>query len=131
MTGFGEARTETEGLIVGIELRALNNRHLKLTVRGTDPYPMFEAELEKVVRRHVRRGSITVHVRVQRQVRSADLTLNGIALAAYLQQIRAVCEEAGTPEFAGSLVAGVLALPGVAPEAGFFGTPPDDEWPAV
>ena len=66
MTGFGEARTQTEGLGVAVEVRAVNNRHLKVTVRGTDPYPMFEAELEKVVRRHVRRGTITVHVRVDR-----------------------------------------------------------------
>lgn len=131
MTGFGEARTETEGLIVGIELRALNNRHLKLTVRGTDPYPMFEAELEKVVRRHVRRGTITVHVRVQRIAGSADLTLNCTALTAYIQQIRVACEDAGVPEFAGPLLSGVLALPGIAPEAGYFGTPPDGEWPTV
>src|SRR5579872_1965839 len=93
MTGFGESRTEIEGLSVGIEVRALNNRHLKLTVRGTEPYPMFEAELEKVVRRHVRRGTITVHVRVQRTARTTDLALNGAVLTSYLQQIRLACAD--------------------------------------
>lgn len=131
MTGFGEARTPAAGLAVAVEVRALNNRHLKVTVRGTDPYPMFEAELEKVVRRHVRRGTITVHVRVDRQARPADLVLNAAALTTYLRQIRAACEEAGTPEFAAPLLAGVLALPGVAPEARHLGTPPEDEWPVV
>jgi uncharacterized protein (TIGR00255 family) len=131
MTGFGESRTEIDGLAVGIEVRALNNRHLKLTVRGTDPYPMFEAELEKVVRRHVKRGTITVHVRVQRLARSTDLTLNAAALTTYLQQIRLACEDAGTPEFIGPVLSGVLALPGVAPEAGYLGTPPEEEWPVV
>jgi uncharacterized protein (TIGR00255 family) len=131
MTGFGEARTEIDGLSVGVEVRALNNRHLKLTVRGTDPYPMFEAELEKVVRRHVRRGTITVHVRVQRAARPTDLALNGAALIAYLQQILAACKDAGVPEFTGSIASGVLTLPGVAPESGYMGTPPEDEWPAV
>src|SRR5580693_7759663 len=127
MTGFGEARTEIEGLTVGIEVRSLNNRHLKLTVRGTDPYPMFEAELEKVVRRHVRRGTITIHVRVQRTAQSTDLTLNSALLTSYLQQIRVACEDAGVPEFTGSLLSGLLTLPGVAPETGQFGTPPDEE----
>jgi len=131
MTGFGEARTQADGLAVAVEVRALNNRHLKVTVRGTDPYPMFEAELEKVVRRHVRRGTLTVHLRVERQARPADLTLNAAALATYLRQIRSACEAAGTPEFAGPLLAGVLGLPGVAPEPGHLGTPPDDEWPVV
>src|SRR5580704_17085487 len=108
MTGFGESRTEIAGLSVGIEVRALNNRHLKLTVRGTEPYPMFEAELEKVVRRHVKRGTITVHVRVQRLARSTDLTLNAAALTTYLQQIRQACEDAGTPEFIGPVLSGCL-----------------------
>ena len=131
MTGFGEARTETDGLAAAVEVRALNNRHLKVTVRGTDPYPMFEAELEKVVRRHVRRGTITVHVRVERPARPADLTLNPAALTAYLRQVRAACDLAGTPEFVGPLLAGVLALPGVAPEPRHYGAPPEDEWPLV
>jgi uncharacterized protein (TIGR00255 family) len=131
MTGFGESRTQADGLGVSVEVRALNNRHLKVTVRGSDPYPMFEAEIEKVVRRHIRRGTITVHVRVERPARPTDLNLNTAALTAYLQQIRAACEDAGMPEFAGELLAGVLALPGVAPEARHFGTPPEEEWPAV
>jgi uncharacterized protein (TIGR00255 family) len=131
MTGFGESRTQADGLAVGVEVRALNNRHLKVTVRGTDPYPMFEAEVEKVVRRHVRRGTITVHVRVERPARPADLNLNAAALASYLRQVRAACEDAGTPEFARDLLAGVLALPGVAPEPRHYGSPPEEEWPLV
>ena len=131
MTGFGEARTQADGLAVSVEVRALNNRHLKVTVRGTDPYPMFEAEIEKVVRRHVRRGTITVHVRVERPAQPADLNLNMAALTAYVQQIRTVCDEAGTPELVGDLLPGILALPGVAPEPRHFGSPPEEEWPAV
>ncbi len=131
MTGFGEARTQTESLAAGIEVRAVNNRHLKVTVRGTEPYPMFEAELEKVVRRHVRRGTVTIHVRVERAARPTDLTLNTAALTTYLRQIRVACEDAGTPDFAAPLLAGVLALPGIAPEARHLGSPPDDEWPLV
>jgi uncharacterized protein (TIGR00255 family) len=131
MTGFGESRTQADGLGVAVEVRALNNRHLKVSVRGTDPYPMFEAEIEKVVRRHVRRGTITVHIRVDRPARPTDLNLNTTALASYLQQIRTACVDAGAPEYAGDLLAGVLALPGVAPEPRHFGSPPEDEWPVV
>jgi uncharacterized protein (TIGR00255 family) len=131
MTGFGEARTETDGLAAGVEVRAVNNRHLKVTVRGTDPYPMIEAELEKVVRRHVRRGTVTVHVRVDRQARPAELNLNTAALASYLRQIRAACDAAGAPELAAPVAASALSLPGVAPEARHLGSPPEDEWPLV
>ncbi len=131
MTGFGEARTQTDRLAAEVEVRAVNNRHLKVTVRGTDPYPMFEAEVEKVVRKHVHRGTITIHVRVARQAGGVDLALNTAALASYLRQVRLACEEAGTPEYVGPLLSGVLALPGVAPEGRSPGSPPPDEWPVV
>ena len=99
MTGFGEARSQADALGVSVEVRALNNRHLKLTVRGTDPYPLYESELEKVVRRHVRRGTLHVHVRVDRASAAAAPALNLAALADYLRQIRTACDDAGTPEF--------------------------------
>lgn len=132
MTGFGEARTQTDTLSVSIEVRAVNNRHLKLTVRGSEPYPLYESELEKSVRRQVRRGTLHVHIRVERQGQAAAPALNVAALAEYLRQIRAACDEAGTPEFVAPLLSGALALPGVAPEQrNNGGAPPDDEWPIV
>ncbi len=131
MTGFGAARTQTDAVGVEVEVRAVNNRHLKLTVRGSDPYPLYESELEKVVRRHVRRGTLHVHVRVERQGQSAAPALNLTTLADYLRQIRRACDEAGTPEFAAPLASGALSLPGVAPENRHGGAPPDDEWPVV
>ncbi|MDB5309549.1 MAG: hypothetical protein JWO38_3751 [Gemmataceae bacterium] len=131
MTGFGEARTQTDDLAVAVEVRAVNNRYLKVTVRGTDPYPMLEPELEKVIRRHVRRGTLLVQVRLERQTQPTDLALNTVALQTYLRQVRAACDAAGTPEYAAPLLAGVLALPGVAPEAARFGPPPEEEWPVV
>src|SRR5262245_65758593 len=99
MTGFGEARTQSDSLGVSVEVRAVNNRHLKLTVRGSDPYPLYETELEKIVRRHVRRGTLHVGIRVDRQGRTTAPALNVATLADYLRQIRAACAEAGTPEF--------------------------------
>ena len=131
MTGFGAARIQTDTVGVEVEVRAVNNRHLKLTVRGSDPYPLYESELEKVVRRHVRRGTLHVHVRVERQGQSAAPALNLTTLADYLRQIRRACDEAGTPEFAAPLASGALSLPGVAPENRHGGAPPDDEWPVV
>jgi uncharacterized protein (TIGR00255 family) len=131
MTGCGDARTQTESVAAAVEVRAVNNRHLKVTVRGSDPYPMLEPEIDKVVRRHVRRGTLLIHIRVDRQVAAAEVGLNAGALRAYLQQIQEVCAAAGTPEYAGPLLAGVLALPGVSLESARLGSPPEDEWPVV
>lgn len=131
MTGFGEARTQTETLGVSVEVRALNNRYLKLTVRGSEPYPLYESELEKIVRRHIRRGTLHIHIRVDRASAAAVPPLNIAALADYVRQIRTACDEAGNPEFVAPLLAGALALPGVAPEPRGSTGLPEDEWPIV
>ena len=48
MTGYGEARYQSDQLSLSIELRALNNRYLKVSLRAADPYHLLEAEFEKV-----------------------------------------------------------------------------------
>lgn len=131
MTGFGEARTQTDTVGVAVEVRAVNNRHLKLTVRGSDPYPLYESEVEKVVRRHVKRGTLHIHVRVERQGQTAAPALNTALLSEYLKQINAACREVGMVQLLPAVAAGALALPGVAPETRSQGAPPDDEWPVV
>lgn len=132
MTGFGDARGTGPGFTVGIEIRSVNNRHLKLSVRGTDPYPLLEPELDKLVRRVVRRGSVLVHVRVERDAQPTEIRLNTAVVRTYLEQLASACKQAGTPDLLPHLAAGVLGLPGVAAEPGGpTGGPPDDEWPVV
>ncbi len=80
MTGFGESRHQSDDLTLSVEVRAVNNRHLKVTVRGSEPYPMLEPELEKVVRKYIRRGTILVHVRCDRNYRPQDFRINEVAL---------------------------------------------------
>jgi uncharacterized protein (TIGR00255 family) len=132
MTGFGEARWEGVGLGLSVEVRTVNNRYLKVSVRGSEPYPMLEPELEKLVRKVIRRGTVTIHVRCDRQGRGTDFVLNAVALRSYLEQVRTVCDQVGWQVPVASLLGQVLALPGVAPEpGGVSGRPPDDELAAV
>ena len=62
MTGYGEARYQSDALHLAVELRAVNNRYLKVILRAAEPYNLLEAEFEKVVRRIVRRGTLQVHL---------------------------------------------------------------------
>lgn len=131
MTGFGEARSHTPTAAIAVEIRSVNNRHLKVSVRGTDPYPILEAEFEKVVRRTVKRGTLHVNVRVERQRAAADQKLNTANLTNFLSQIRTACPEVNDKAVIGPVIAGLLTLPGVAPEANGRTTAPEDEWPLV
>ncbi len=129
MTGYGEARSQSEQLSLSIELRALNNRYLKVSVRAPDPYHLLEAEFEKVIRRQVRRGAIQLQLRCERQSVAQDFRINAVALTSYVQQIRTITAQHGLASDA--LLAQVLALPGVVPEAGSTAFKLHDDWPVI
>src|SRR5437588_205159 len=113
MTGYGEASFRSDVLNLAIELRSVNNRYLKVTLRAAEPYNLLEAEFEKVIRRSVRRGTVQVHLRVDRQFSPQDFKINAVALRSYLSQLRAVEKEIGQGEGGPALLGPVLALPGV------------------
>src|SRR5207253_6661312 len=98
MTGYGEARFQSDPLTLSIELRALNNRYLKVSLRAPDPYHLLEAEFEKVIRRTVKRGTIQVHLRCEHQAMAQHFRINPVALTSYVQQIREISKNLGFTE---------------------------------
>ena len=66
MTGFGEAHSQQDGLIVAVEVRAINSRFFKLTVRATEGYASLEPHIEEITRQSIRRGTVQVNLRVDR-----------------------------------------------------------------
>jgi uncharacterized protein (TIGR00255 family) len=131
MTGYGEARYQSDALTLSIELRALNNRYLKVSVRASDPYHLLEPEFEKVIRRVIRRGTLQVHVRCERQAAPSDFRINTVALRSYLEQIESVWTDLNLRDRGDSLLAQVLALPGVVPEPGSQSGHLEEDWPVI
>jgi len=131
MTGYGEARCHSDALSLSIELRALNNRYLKVSLRAPDPYHLLEAEFEKVIRRTVKRGTIQVHLRCEQQAKAEDFRINPVALASYVTQIRDASKQLGLADQGQALLAQVLTLPGVVPEAGSRSHQLDDDWQTI
>src|SRR5438046_10695559 len=95
MTGYGEARYQSDTLNLAIELRAVNNRYLKVPLRAGEPYNLLEPEFEKVIRRTVKRGTIQVHLQFQRQYAPQDFVINSVALRSYISQVRGTCSDLG------------------------------------
>lgn len=131
MTGYGEARQEDDAVSVAIEVRALNNRYLKVTLRAADPYNLLEPEVEKVVRRSVRRGTVQVNLRYDRQSAAGDFRINAMALGSYLRQVQALTQDLGLGELEPALVSQVLALPGVVAESALLPADVNRDWPRV
>jgi uncharacterized protein (TIGR00255 family) len=132
MTGYGEAHFQSESLNLSLEVRTLNNRYLKVSVRAPEPYNLLEPEFEKIIRRTVRRGTVQVNVQAVRQHSVQDFQINAVALRSYLEQLRALGVELGlNKNDVPSLLANVLALPGVAPEPGNTTFNAEAEWPIL
>ncbi len=131
MTGYGDARYQSDELNLVIELRALNNRHLKVTVRGPEPYNLLESEFEKVIRRTVRRGTVQVQVRCERKYDPRDYRINATAFRSYFTQLRGLIEELGFRDRIENVIAPVLSLPGVVPEPGDAGSQQSRDWPII
>ncbi len=129
MTGYGEAHFQSDKLSLSVELRSLNNRHLKVSVRAPEPYNLLEPEFEKVLRKTVRRGTIQVNVRCERQFAPTDFRINASALRSYLAQLDSAC--AGLAVEKSVLLGQILALPGVVPEPGETIHAAEEEWPTV
>lgn len=127
MTGFGEARLQDERWLVSVEVRTVNNRHLKLNAKISEPYGALEPELERIVRETVRRGTVQLALRVERPRRAEDYRLNLVALESYRNQLTNLGGEGSAPVAVGSL----LVLPGVVEERKPSADDPKDDWPIL
>ena len=87
MTGFGESHCQENGLAVSVELRTINSRYFKLSVRSSEGYAGLEPHIEEVVRRSIHRGTIQVTLRAERLVAAEDYSLNVDVLERYRNQL--------------------------------------------
>jgi uncharacterized protein (TIGR00255 family) len=111
MTGHGEAQGHREHAIIGVEVRAVNNRFLKVSTRISDGFGALEPLIEAAIKQNVRRGTIQVNIRVDRESGLDDFRLNEAVLAGYRQQLERMNEQLGRSEPVRLEL--LLGLPGV------------------
>jgi uncharacterized protein (TIGR00255 family) len=129
MTGFGEARRQTAGLSVLVEVRTINNRHFKLSFRATEGYGGLEPDIEAVVRDIVRRGTVQVNLRVDRQASPEDFRVNTLVLESYRAQLDAFLQQHGSKNTVG--LETLVQLPGVIDPASRANLDPREDWPLI
>ena len=114
MTGFASASGGVETMRWDWEIRGVNGKGLDLRLR----LPEGADALEPVIRKTaagLKRGSVTVSLRVHRNSGAASGVLDSSALSAALDALRQTEEAAMAAgvDLARTTAAGVLALPGV------------------
>ncbi|MCS5628658.1 MAG: YicC family protein, partial [Planctomycetes bacterium] len=63
MTGYGDAVSETPDFVLSIDVKAVNNRFLKINSKISDEVNFLQIELEEVARKRLARGSIFFTIR--------------------------------------------------------------------
>lgn len=129
MTGFGEAQRQGNGLAVSVEVRTVNNRYLKVSLRIAEGYGSLEPQVESVLRQKIRRGTIQVSVRVDRARSRDDYRINTGVLNSYRRQIEAVQGE--WQEHHPIRLDSLLLLPGVVEENLAATACAEEDWPLV
>ena len=111
MTGFGEAIRDVQSIHYAVEVRSINNKFYKASMRLPEELEGLEAEIDTRLRRRLTRGSITLKVRMSDPTARAAYRLNIEALQSYIERLGQLPHEVGHPVPID--VAGLIQLPGV------------------
>jgi uncharacterized protein (TIGR00255 family) len=120
MTGYAEARRESDGWRVRVSLRSVNHRFLDLRVRLPEGLEGFEPLIRQSLRDRLRRGHVDVTLHVE-PAHAAAVQVNREILAAYLQVVAELRREFSLTQELD--LAAMLRLPGVVAAAGDGGLP--------
>jgi uncharacterized protein (TIGR00255 family) len=129
MTGHGAGHLQQNGVIVTAELRTVNNRYYKLSLRCSDGYGSLESRIDDLIRQTIRRGTVQLDLRIEQETSPDSFRLNEVALASYFNQLRVLGPDLGIS--AEVHLDALLALPGVVNEHPAASTDTDEIWPLV
>lgn len=111
MTGFGRATRDTADETFEVEVRAVNNRSLKVQPRLSESAQALGARVEHHIRERIARGTLYVTVKHRRRGGGMVHRLDEQLLKTYSERLRGVAKEIGS---GGDFnLAQVALLPGV------------------
>ena len=113
MTGFGDAAGEQDGVHYALELRSLNNKYFKASIRLPEQIAGLEAEIESALRKAVHRGSFTVTIKMRLSDAKAASRVNDEALLTYLDHLETIKTRISDEQSVNIDLTALLALPGV------------------
>ena len=87
MTGFGSAVCKEGDISVSVELKTVNNRYFKLSLRLTEGYGALEQRIEPLLRSVIERGTVNANIRIVGLREGGGFQINTPVLESYLKQL--------------------------------------------
>ncbi len=111
MTGYGAAKADRAGVSYALEVRSVNNRYLKITIKLPDHLQFAETEIDRLVRTRLARGTVALTFRKRGDASSVSQSLNQAVLRQYVETLSRAAASAEAPTVVD--LASVALLPGV------------------
>jgi uncharacterized protein (TIGR00255 family) len=128
MTGFGSASSEADGLSARVEIRAVNQRGLRCSVRSRPSLGALEKKLRDALTNSVKRGQIDINVELIRLTADPSALVNAGVASGAIEALRTLQNEHNLP---GEVtLAEVVRVPGVF-DAGQNTTVEEDEYAVI
>ena len=123
MTGYGRAHTEGENFTLTTEVRSVNNRFLKMSVRLPELWQALAPKVEGLIKEQLTRGSVQVRLHKRGTVGgTGDFLVSRKAVEEYRRQLAEI--DGGEKV----TIAQILQLPGAVGEADESTDELEDDW---
>jgi len=129
MTGFGNSTSESDAVSISVELRAVNNRYLKLNMRLPDSLNRFESRIEKLVRSRIARGTVQLTIRARYPRNVSGYVIDGEVIQEYRRQLEVLAADGNNTQSPG--LTDLMGLPGVVTETELLPEMIDSLWPTI
>jgi uncharacterized protein (TIGR00255 family) len=129
MPGCGEGVASDGARTCRVELRCVNNRFLKFSLRAREGFAALESRLEAAVRERVKRGTVQMTLDLTGPAAPAARQFDESQLESYLGQLEHFCTRHDLP--VPRSIDGLLALPGILADSLPASDAADAAWPLL
>jgi uncharacterized protein (TIGR00255 family) len=111
MTGFARVCREIGGVSYAVEIRSVNNRYFKPSLRMPEAASFLEQEIEKMLRNGIYRGAVNYLLRFKNVSGEPMFDVDSAAMKSYIQKLNEI--QTGSGVQCRINLADLLMLPGV------------------
>jgi len=129
MTGCGEGRATDGPSACRVEVRTVNNRFFKFSLRSREGFSAFESRIEAVVRERIRRGAVQMTLDISGPAAPGMRRFDRQQIETYLDDLEDFCSTHDIP--VPRTIDALLSLPGVLVESSLTAAELENTWPLV
>ena len=93
MTGFGDASDQIDGMKYFIEIKTVNNRYLKTSVKISEGAAFMTDEIDKLLRSCINRGTLNFSLKIQSASDRGLFEIDENTIQAYIKKLTTIAEQ--------------------------------------